>query len=421
MQEKILIVEDEPDVAELIRYNLEKETYRTVVAYSGAEALKAAEVHAPDLVLLDIMLPDLSGWEVCRILRDSPKSHSIPILMLTALSSEEARVKGLTLGADDFVTKPFSIKELLLRIRKMIDRHTTLRSLLETEKEKDLSLRYLVHELKNSVTVIGGFSALALRKRDPENYLGRITAVAKHADSLLNDASLLSRLEMRGGSLPMDSVDLGALIEEAVDSFRDLAKQRQIEIAFEEKASSMVQGNASAVRQVLINLLSNAVKFNRDGAKVCIRLREEMAWIHLSVKDEGCGIPPDEMPRIFDRFYRAPGSRQIKGTGLGLYIAKLLVEAMAGKISVESTPGAGSTFTVSLQKQSALCETSPIPLALGDSNCRQASLVASPMPSTWKEGESKSSQSSSATRVSTAERPCQGDARRGSLLCYSED
>jgi signal transduction histidine kinase len=421
MQEKILIVEDEPDVAELIRYNLEKETYRTVVAYSGAEALKAAEVHAPDLVLLDIMLPDLSGWDVCRILRDSPKSHSIPILMLTALSSEEARVKGLTLGADDFVTKPFSIKELLLRIRKMIDRHTTLRSLLETEKEKDLSLRYLVHELKNSVTVIGGFSALALRKRDPENYLGRITAVAKHADSLLNDASLLSRLEMRGGSLPMDSVDLGALIEEAVDSFRDLAKQRQIEIAFEEKASSMVQGNASAVRQVLINLLSNAVKFNRDGAKVCIRLREEMAWIHLSVKDEGCGIPPDEMPRIFDRFYRAPGSRQIKGTGLGLYIAKLLVEAMAGKISVESTPGAGSTFTVSLQKQSALCETSPIPLALGDSNCRQASLVASPMPSTWKEGESKSSQSSSATRVSTAERPCQGDARRGSLLCYSED
>jgi signal transduction histidine kinase len=383
--------------------------------------LKAAEVHAPDLVLLDIMLPDLSGWDVCRILRDSPKSHSIPILMLTALSSEEARVKGLTLGADDFVTKPFSIKELLLRIRKMIDRHTTLRSLLETEKEKDLSLRYLVHELKNSVTVIGGFSALALRKRDPENYLGRITAVAKHADSLLNDASLLSRLEMRGGSLPMDSVDLGALIEEAVDSFRDLAKQRQIEIAFEEKASSMVQGNASAVRQVLINLLSNAVKFNRDGAKVCIRLREEMAWIHLSVKDEGCGIPPDEMPRIFDRFYRAPGSRQIKGTGLGLYIAKLLVEAMAGKISVESTPGAASTFTVSLQKQSAIRETSPIPLTLGDSNCRQASLVASPMPSTRADGEIKSAQSSSATRVSTAERPCQGDARWGSLLCYSED
>ena len=371
MQEQILIVEDEPDVAEMIRYNLEKESYRTIVVYNGAEALKAAEAHEPDLVLLDIMLPDLSGWDVCRFLRDSAKSHLTPILMLTALSAEEARIKGLALGADDFVTKPFSIKELLLRIRKMIDRQHTLRRLMEKEKGKDLSLRYVVHELKNSVTGIGGFSALALRKRDPQNYLERINALAKHADSLLNDASLLSKLEMREGSLPMDSVDLGALIEETVDSFRDLARERHIEIALAEKTPSMVLGHTSAVRQVLINLISNAIKFSRDGGKVWISLAEEMQCIHFSVKDEGCGIPPEEIPRIFDRFYRATGSEQIKGVGLGLYIAKLLVEAMAGKLSVESTFGAGSTFTVSLRKQSALRETSPTTLPLGDSTCPQ--------------------------------------------------
>jgi two-component system sensor histidine kinase/response regulator len=357
MQERLLIVEDETDVAEMIRYNLEKESYLTIVAYGGAEALEAAELHAPDLVLLDILLPDLSGWEVCRILRESAKSRSIPILMLTALSSEEARIKGLTLGADDFVTKPFSIKELLLRIRKMIDRQHTLKSLLEKESEKDMSLRYLVHELKNSVTVIGGFSALALKKRDAQNYLGRINALAKHADSLLNDASLLSRLEMRTGSLPMDSVDIGSLIEEVVDSFRDLANQRRIEIGILGMTSSVVLGNSSAIRQVLINLLSNAVKFNCDGAKVYIGLSEETRWVHLSVKDEGCGIPQDEMPRIFDRFYRATGSKNIKGAGLGLYIARLLVESMAGKLSLESKPGVGSTFTVSLQKLGAIRES----------------------------------------------------------------
>ena len=317
----------------------------------SAEALKAAEAHAPDLVLLDILLPDLSGWEVCRALKDRTKNHSISILMLTALSSEEARIKGLTLGADDFVTKPFSIKELLLRIRNMIDRQHALRRVLKKEKEKDLSLKYLVHELKNSVTVIGGFSALALRKKDPENYLERIAAVAKHADSLLNDASLLSRLETSEGSLPMDSMDIGALIEEVVDSYGDLAKQRQIEIAFTNQTSPKVMGNATAIRQVLINLISNAVKFNREGGTVWIGLKEERQWAHLTVKDEGCGIPPDARSRIFDRFYRATGSEQIKGAGLGLYIAKLLVEAMAGKISVESTFGAGSTFTLSLQKQ----------------------------------------------------------------------
>jgi two-component system phosphate regulon sensor histidine kinase PhoR len=153
----------------------------------------------------------------------------------------------------------------------------------------------------------------------------------------------------------MDSVDIRSLIEKWSIA-RDLAKQRQIEITFVQETSSVVLGYASAVRQVLINLLSNAVKFNRDGAKVCIGLSEEVHWVHLSVKDEGCGILPDEMPRIFDRFYRATGSRQIKGAGLGLYIAKLLVEAMAGKISVESAPGAGSSFTVSLQKHSAVRE-----------------------------------------------------------------
>jgi signal transduction histidine kinase len=359
MQETILIVEDEEDVAEMIRYNLEKESYRTVVAYSGAEALKAAEAHAPDLVLLDILLPDLSGWEVCRILRDSTENHSIPIVMLTALSSEEARIKGLTLGADDFVTKPFSIKELLLRIRNMIDRQHALRRVLKKEKEKDLSLKYLVHELKTSVTVIGGFSALAIRKKDPENYLERIAAVAKHADSLLNDASLLSRLETSEGSLPMDSMDIGALIEEVVDSYGDLAKQRQIEIALTNQTSPKVLGNATAIRQVLINLISNALKFSRAGGTVWISVTEDAQGAHLKVKDQGCGIAPKDLPRIFDRFYRAAGSEHIKGAGLGLYIAKLLVEAMAGKLSVESTLGAGSTFTASLHPAPAMRHAFP--------------------------------------------------------------
>jgi signal transduction histidine kinase len=359
MQETILIVEDEEDVAEMIRYNLEKESYRTVVAYSGAEALKAAEAHAPDLVLLDILLPDLSGWEVCRILRDSTENHSIPIVMLTALSSEEARIKGLTLGADDFVTKPFSIKELLLRIRNMIDRQHALRCVLKKEKEKDLSLKYLVHELKTSVTVIGGFSALAIRKKDPENYLERIAAVAKHADSLLNDASLLSRLETSEGSLPMDSMDIGALIEEVVDSYGDLAKQRQIEIALTNQTSLKVLGNATAIRQVLINLISNALKFSRAGGTVWISVTEDAQGAHLKVKDQGCGIAPKDLPRIFDRFYRAAGSEHIKGAGLGLYIAKLLVEAMAGKLSVESTLGAGSTFTASLHPAPAMRHAFP--------------------------------------------------------------
>jgi signal transduction histidine kinase len=359
MPETILIVEDEPDVAEMIRYNLEKESYRTIIAYSGAEALKAAQACTPDLILLDIMLPDVTGWEVCRTLRESEMARSIPILMLTAMSSEEARINGLTLGADDFITKPFSIKELLLRIRKTLDLQRALRRLQEKEQEKDLSLKYLVHELKNSVTVIGGFSSLALRRKDSENYLGKINDIAKHADSLLNDASLLSRLETGEQSLPVEPLSLTAFIDETLETFGGLAKERRMEIVREDKASATVLGNRSALRQVLANLLSNAIKFNREGGEIRMSTIEDAEWTQVAIHDEGCGIPSTEIPRIFDRFYRAAGSEHIKGTGLGLYIAKRLVEAMAGRVSVESTIGVGSTFCISLQKSPAIREAFP--------------------------------------------------------------
>jgi signal transduction histidine kinase len=356
MHEQVLIVEDEQDIAELLRYNLEKENYRALVAHSGEEAIEAVQCQMPDVVLLDIMLPGLTGWEVCRILRESAKGKSVPIIMLTALSSEEARIQGLTLGADDYVSKPFSIRELLLKIRKLIDRQQTLKMLMAKAQERDTSLRYLVHELKNSMNVIGGFSALALRKEETQDYLRTINVAAAHAESLLDNASLLSRLENQQGSLPMGPLDIGAIVEEAVAVFRDTAKNRQIEIIIVNNISSLVTGNSTSVRQVLMNLLSNAVKYNRYGGKVWMTVEGMHDGIDISITDEGCGIRRDEIPKIFNKFYRAAGSEQIKGAGLGLYIVKLLIEAMGGKISAVSKPGVGSTFTVSFQKPNAVLE-----------------------------------------------------------------
>lgn len=354
--EQVLIVEDEQDIAELLRYNLEKENYRTLVAQSGEEAIEAMRSKMPDIVLLDIMLPGMDGWEVCRILRESAKGKSVPVIMVTALSSEEARIQGLTLGADDYVSKPFSIKELLLKIRKLIDRQQMLKALMEKAQERDTSLRYLVHELKNSMNVIGGFSALALRKEEAQDYLRTINSAAAHAESLLDNVSLLSRIEKSQGSLPMGPLDIGAMVEETVDVFRDMAKKREVEIIFVNNTSSLVTGNSTAVRQVLMNLLSNAVKYNRYGGKVWITVEVKHDRINMSITDEGCGIPSDAIPKIFDKFYRAAGSEQIKGAGLGLYIVKLLIEAVGGKISAKSKPGVGSTFTVSFRNQNASLE-----------------------------------------------------------------
>jgi len=350
MKEQVLIVEDEHDTVELLRYNLQKESYQTVVARTGAEAISAVQSHMPDIVLLDIMLPELSGWDVCRMLRESATSKSVPIIMLTALSAEDARIKALTLGADDFLSKPFSLRELLLKVKKLLDRQRTIRRLQAKEREHDTSMRYLVHELKNSMNVIGGFSALGLRKKEVQEYLRTINVAAAHAESLLNNASLLFQLEQQRGSLPVCLLDIGKMVEDMVIIFRDMAGKSGGEIVLANNASSLIMGNSTAIRQVLINLLSNAIKYNRYGGKVWIKVEEANMQVIITIKDEGGGIPRDEIPKIFDKFYRGAGSEQIKGAGLGLYIVKLLMEAMGGKIIAASTPGDGSTFTAYFHK-----------------------------------------------------------------------
>lgn len=353
MHEQILIVDDEHDTTELLRYNLQRENYQPLIARNGKEAVNAVQCRAPDVVLLDVMMPELNGWEVCRILRESAKGKSMPIIMLSALSDEEARVKGLSLGADDYVSKPFSVKELMLRIRKHIDQQHAMKRFLAREQEQETTVRYLVHEMRNSLTAISGFSSLALKSDDQNKYLRTIYTAAVHAENLLNDASLLTRLEKEEVSLSMESIELVALTKEVVEMFRDTAKKKRLELVERKSPPLLVRGNKTAVKQVLANLLSNAVKYNREGGRIWVSFDEVNPWIDLTIKDEGCGIPRDELSCIFNKFYRAAGSKLVKGAGLGLHIVKLLTESMGGKITAASEQGAGSAFTVSFLETNA--------------------------------------------------------------------
>ncbi len=350
MKKQILIVEDENDLAELLSYHLQKENYLTMIARSGEEAIDAVQCHTFDAVLLDIMLPELSGWEVCRILRESAKGKSLPIIVVTALSDEEARIKGLSLGADDYLSKPYSMKELLLKVGRHIDRHQTIMQFQTREQEQDMALRYMVHEIKNSLNIIGGYSSLALRKDETKKFMKTINTAAVHAENLLQDASLLSRLENGKERLSSEPVAIGLLVNEVVDYFRDTAKKSDIEIITENGTSSLVQGNGTAIRQIMINLVSNAVKYNRKGGTVRISFDEKDDRVDISVRDEGNGIENADMARIFDKFYRVAGSNRVKGAGLGLYIVRLLANAMGGAVAAASQPGKGSVFTVSFIK-----------------------------------------------------------------------
>ncbi len=351
MKKLILIVEDENDCAELLSYHLKKENYQTVIVYNGKDAIDVVQRQTPDVILLDVMMPELSGWEVCRILRESSKGKFLPIIMITALSDEEARIKGLSLGADDYITKPYSMKELLLKVRKHVDREQTLKQLKVREQEQDTDLRYMVHELKNSMNVIGGFSSVALRKDDPNKYLKTIHMAASHAESLLNDVSLLSRLEAGREPLCLGPVNVNLLVEEATDLFYEAAKRNNVGIVIAKRTKSLVRGNDTAIRQIFINLIANAVKYNRKGGKVWIACHDTSASVDISIKDEGNGISSADLGRIFEKYYRTVEGRLQKGAGLGLYIVKYLAEAMGGEVMVESRPGVGSNFIVSLIKE----------------------------------------------------------------------
>ncbi len=350
MDKQILIVEDEKDCAELLRYHLQKENYQTVVARNGEEAIDAVQCYRLDAVLLDVMLPELSGWEVCRLLRESSKGKCLPIIMLTALSDEESRVKGLSLGADDYLSKPYSMKELLLKVRKHLDRQDAVRQFSARAQEQDTALQYMIHEMRNAMTVIGGYSGVALKKEDPRRYLKPIHVAAVHAESLLNDASLLSKLEKGGSSLPMETMDIVDLVKDVADTFHDGANKKRREIVIMNFRPCQVRVNRTAARQVLVNLLSNAGKYSPECGRIWVYFDEHPYSVDVSIKDEGCGIRQEELPRIFEKYYRAAGSEQVKGAGLGLFIVHLLAESMGGKITVMSDQGAGSTFTVSFVK-----------------------------------------------------------------------
>ena len=348
MNELVMIVEDSKDTVELLTYNLQKEGYKTVTVPSGEEALTAVETYKPGLILLDIMLPGLNGWEICSALRS--KGVLMPIVMLTAMSTKDDQIKGLTIGADDYLSKPFSVKELMLRVKKLLEKEKTIKTLKRKEKDGYDSLKYLIHELKNSILTVGGFSKLAMENGDNGKYLGYVNSSARHMDSLLNDAFLLSRLENGGGLAPIEQVELIEQLNWAINTVSADTVSKEIDIHLINDLPCVVGGNTVAIRQVLINLLSNAVKYNRKNGNIWIYTNNTSNDVEVSVKDTGYGIPEDELPKVFEKFYRAKGSERAKGTGLGLYIVGLLMDAMNGSISLKSKEGVGSTFTVSFRK-----------------------------------------------------------------------
>jgi len=345
----ILIVDDSVDTVELLKKRLTFEGYQTLLAYNGEQALEQAAEHNPDLIVLDIMMPGMDGYQVCEKLKESKNTRYIPILMLTAKSELEHKIKGLDLGANDYLAKPFDYKELSARIKSLLALKSAREELVSEERSSalDQMMDELAHELRNPLTSIGG---LARRVRDnlPENdrnrkYLEIIIQEVTRLEGMVKD---LVELKTTAVSYK-EKVEINAVILDVVREFQEEMSKNAIELRSDLSHNApVVSADREQLKLALKSLFKNALEAMVDSPEKILTITSALEddRLKMELRDTGRGIPKEKIKNIFDPFFTS----KTTGPGLGLTLASKIIQEHRGNISVESEPEKGTCVTVSL-------------------------------------------------------------------------
>lgn len=355
---RILIVDDDADNRALLHDLLSAQGYHVKAAANGETALALVSTFEPQAILLDVMMPGLSGFDVCRRLKSDPATASIPVLLVTALHEREDRMAGIEAGANDFITKPIDVKEVELRTRNAVTSkrlhdqiETDFQNLTKLEELRDNLTHMIVHDMRSPLMSISGNIELLQHRLfgRMEPHLQQCLEGAKLATGKLVDmvSSLLDISRMESGKMPVhkEIADVRSLVDSAVKLLGGILTRSPITIDAPAEGCP-ASCDPVLIQRVLANLIANAEKFSPRGSGIRIILRRGDRSAKILVADQGPGIPPEFHARIFDKFgqVNAEGQQRKYSTGLGLTFCKLAVEAHGGSIGVESIPGKGSTF-----------------------------------------------------------------------------
>jgi signal transduction histidine kinase len=365
---KVLVIEDEDQIREEVMDWLQFEGYEVSGAENGRKGLESARHAIPDLILSDIAMPELDGREVLLDIRSNPQLSHIPFIFMTASAERESVRRGMEMGADDYLTKPFSHSELLNAVRSRLEkkialdtqvqtRVSMLNSALSEEREKNLLKTRLVamfsHDFRNPLTLILTSSDMIrnfsdqLSQEQTHKYLDRIEGSVRSLVQMLDDMLMVAEMESGNLKYMPKTVELTPFVEEIVEEFRLIYSQTKKFILH-----STIEGNVEVdpklFRQLLTNLISNAAKYSSSGSVVNITLLDKDEILELTVEDHGIGIPAIDIERLFEPFHRASNAKNIKGTGLGLVIVKQAVDLHNGEIKIESVEGKGTKFIVQI-------------------------------------------------------------------------
>jgi len=310
---------------------------------------------APDVVLLDVQMPGIDGFEVCRRLKAAPETAAVPVLLVTALSDRDHRLEGIRAGANDFITKPIDSADLMLRVRNALQMRRLFkeveaqyRKLEELESLRDNLVHMVVHDLRSPLTAVyGNLQLLQLDMAplgpDATETLSETLRATQRITDMVSDMLDVSRMETGQMPLELEAVDVGVLVAETVRS----VGARDPPIHYDPPAGTVTaRCDRKVIGRVITNLLDNAIKFTPAGAAVRVAVaHDDGTGVRVAVHDAGPGIPPESREVIFEKFGQVRGVKQTgRSSGLGLTFCKLAIEAHGGRIGIESEVGLGSTF-----------------------------------------------------------------------------
>lgn len=353
---KILVVDDSKLAQRIVEYHLSDAGYDISLVSSGQSALQRVDEVNPDVLLLDVVMPSMDGYAVCRALRQNPKWQHLQIILLTASHENENVLKGLEAGADEFLPKPINGDVLRAYVSTAVRRKRKFDHLQTLLAQREKLAAMIVHDMRNPISAMQLNSQLLQRKMADSaerKYLDRIQSQTRYLQGFTNDLLTLAQAESDALRLECHPLDLLDLIRTVVDEYQPAATMRNISLQVELPHSlPAVEADATLMRRVLENLVQNALKFSPAQSTVTIsaEFNPTTAKVNLYVTDEGHGVAPDCRKRIFEQYEISSLKKEgVHQTGLGLAFCKMVVQQHGGRISVTDNPNSrGARFVVTL-------------------------------------------------------------------------
>ena len=360
----VIVVDDTPANLQLLTGMLKERGYKVRPVPSGKLALQAAKNDPPDLILLDIMMPEMDGYEVCERLKADEKLREIPVIFISALNETMDKVKAFGVGGVDYVTKPFQFEEVDARVSTHLELQRQRRKLKENyeqmrrlEELRDNLVHMIVHDLRSPLTGISGFLDLALvleKETLTEDGLEYLQTAKRSTTAVIDMVSAVldvSKMEAGEMKLHLAECDLVRIAADLMSGMQSLKEGREM-VLDAPPAPVTVVADGDLILRVIQNLLGNALKFTPSDGRIRLSIEPDEDRICVTVRDNGPGIPAEYLEKIFEKFgqVEARASQRKFSTGLGLTFCKLAVEAHGGSIGVKSEVDKGSTFWFVLPK-----------------------------------------------------------------------